>query len=104
MEELTDLLRNDPAWDNVRGFLKHEGLAVDQVVHAGWLEDEHGWQGGAIVDPTKNAVYTFEINDWRTSTAFDKWDEVDNLEDAIATYPAIRVAVAMQTKSRRKQK
>jgi|GEM_PF-2695846 len=95
VEELTEMLRSDEAFDNVRDCLAKQEFAVNDVLLAGWIESEDGWQGGAIVHMNTKHIYLFEINDWRTSTSFDKWDKVQSIKSAVAEYPAVEVAVSL---------
>ncbi len=95
VEELTEMLRSDEAFEHVRDYLAKLKFAVNDVLLAGWTESENGWQGGAVVHIDSKHTYLFEINDWRTSTTFDKWDRVQSIKSAVAKYPAVAVAVSL---------
>ena len=92
IEELTDLLRNNPDWNDLRKALLRKNINPDDILLAGFMEDEENHKFGVIV--TQNG----EILNYERDTAFDnfefsKWEKVKDIEKLSDTFPAVKIAL-----------
>jgi hypothetical protein len=92
VEELTGLLREDPAWADLRKALREEGLALADLVLAGFFEDEDGHEFGAVVTAARR-VFQFKRSSAAGSSGFLEWAERDNPEVLLDTFPAVVEAI-----------
>ena len=100
VQELTGMLRADPAWENLRQALTVKGFAAAEVLLAGFMEDEEGGEYGAIV--TKSGeVYEYE-RDTRPNALIDfkRFNRVEDVGKLIRDmYPAVEVALRRVARS-----
>jgi hypothetical protein len=93
VDELTELLRRDPQWAELRGLLSRKGFEVELILMAGFMEDEHGKEYGAFVT-REGAVYQYERGTGPASSLdFQKFWRVRDLETALKDFPSIAVAL-----------
>jgi hypothetical protein len=98
VQELTDLLRNDPEWEGLRKAFAQKGFSINEVLLAGFLEDEEWGEYGAFVTMAGD-VYEYKRNtNPGASFEFTKLRRVKNPSKAIEKYPAVEAAVRMVDK------
>ena len=61
VEELTEMLRTEPGWKDLRKVLANAGIAYNEVLLAGFFESEDWREWGAIVTK-EGKVYRYERN------------------------------------------
>jgi hypothetical protein len=97
VNELTALLREDPAWKDMRNLLKQKGLVPGACFLAGFMESEERHECGVIVGPD-GVVYEFER---RTATKKQaarliRWNTVKDVAALTAqSFPALMVGVEL---------
>ncbi len=64
--ELTDMLRDEEGFSEVRRFLREKSLDPSTVTLAGFIEDSDGFEGGVIVTPQRS-VYRYTRNAYSMS-------------------------------------
>jgi hypothetical protein len=94
VKELTALLRDDPVLEGLREALRANGFEPNEVLLAGFMEDEEENEYGAFVTPA-GGVFEYER---RTASSapkvFTSLVRVRDVQDLINhRYPAIRVAL-----------
>ena len=94
VEELTELLRNDPNWSDLRKALLDKNLNPDNVLLARFLEDEEENEFGAIITQD-GKVYEYERNTSSENYKFSKWQLVENINELLNTFEAVRIAIKM---------
>lgn len=94
VEELTELLRNDPNWSDLRKALSGKNLKPDNVLLAGFIEDEEENEFGAIITQD-GKVYEYERNTSDENNEFSKWQLVEDINELLNTFEAIDVAIKM---------
>ncbi|HVV99243.1 MAG TPA: hypothetical protein VHB77_02815 [Planctomycetaceae bacterium] len=94
VEELTQLLREDPGWDDLRAALKSKGLPPGRVVLAGFFEDEDSNEFGVIVT---DALETFEYQRETSgdSNRFVVWKAVADPRELLDTFPAVEYGLEL---------
>ena len=98
VEELTQLLREDEAWQDLRTALQSKGLSSDRVILAGFMEDEDANEFGVIVTHTLE-TFEYQRNTSGDSNRFVTWRAVGDPRELLGTFPAVeygleRAAVA----------
>jgi hypothetical protein len=96
IEELTDFVRHDEGWLDLRNILTDNGFFVDDTLLVSFLEDEEEMEYGVIVTKDKKIFEysrsTEEDND--TLESF-KLLEITHDNDKIDKYPQIPIALKM---------
>lgn len=94
VEELTNFMRNDDEWSDLRDIISRQGFIVEEVFLVSFYEDEKEY--GVIVTKDKKAF------EYTRSTASDmnrekhfKIIEISKSKKDIAKYPQIQVAYKM---------
>ena len=96
VEELTDLLRNSPNFKDLRSALIQKKFDVNELLLAGFMENEEDGEWGAIV--TKSG----EVHEYERSTSrkaggkfkkFSRVTDVDKLTKEM--FPAVKTALRM---------
>lgn len=95
--ELTDLLRDEEALHELRTAIAGKGLRVEDLLLAGFLEDEEEREWGALVNRDAR-VFLYERSTADDARGFTEFQEVTDIAEAIELYPAIRVALEMATR------
>jgi hypothetical protein len=88
VEELTQLLREDAAWGDLRSALESKGLSSDRVVLAGFMEDEEANEFGVIVTDTLE-TFEYQRDTSGDSDCFVVWRAVANPRELLGTFPAV---------------
>ena len=92
VKELTDLLRTDPVLEALRHSIRSKGFHVEQMMLAGFVEDEEEHESGALVTGD-GRVFLYERETKLDSVGFVSFDEPTDVSTAIRLYPAVRVAL-----------
>ena len=94
--ELTELLRNDEDWQDLRNILTRNGFNISRIALVSFMEDDEENEYGVIV--TKD----IKISEYSRSTQNGKNSEdnfiikdITNEKDKIDKYPQISVAIDM---------
>ncbi len=90
--ELTELLRTDPVLEALRDALRSKGFHAEQVMLAGFVEDEEEHEWGAIITGD-GRVFLYERETRADSSGFVSFEESSDVSTAIQLYPAVRVAL-----------
>jgi hypothetical protein len=92
VKELTDLLRNDPAFADLRELLTAHGLSPTETLLAGFIGSEDDSMYGVFVTGALGCV-VFE-----TGPAGDlfRWESTDDLDALAEDFRAVAVGVAMK--------
>jgi hypothetical protein len=99
VRELTDLLRNDPNWADLRVALTQRGFQQDQIMLAGFMEDENHNEWGVFVT-TEGRVYQYERNTARRNPpGFEKLSQVDDIATTTRSFECVAVALRLLSKS-----
>jgi hypothetical protein len=95
VEELTELLRSDPAWNDLRQALRSKGVSIETCFLAGFLEDEAENEYGVVVTYAGEA-FEFERSTRTGARGFNRWERTERIEElAEKAFPAVRAALAM---------
>lgn len=94
VEELTELLREDPAWEDLRRALREKDVAPENLVLAGFFEDEDEHEFGAIVTAA-GRIFQFQRSSAAGSSGFLEWVERNNPEVLLDTFPAVVEALSI---------
>lgn len=96
IEELTDLLRNDATWANLREILREKGFDPATTLLASFMEDEECNEYGVLVTREKRVIeyQRCMINGQDNSAS---WVTVDitNRPERLADYPQVPIALAL---------
>lgn len=94
VEELTELLREDPGWGDLRTALREKGLTPEHLVLAGFFEDEGEHEFGAVVTP-EGRFFQFQRSSAAESSKFTRWTEHENPEALLSMFPAVVEAASI---------
>ena len=104
VKNLTELLRTDRAWNDLRLALAKKGLPAEEVLLAGFFEDEVGHEFGAIVTPDLKVI-EFRRSTKTAAGRFTKWTRVRNVRKlAEEMFPAVECGVEMARQARAEAK
>jgi hypothetical protein len=93
IEELTDMLRNDETWENLRVILREKGFDPETTLLVSFMEDEEDHEFGVLVTSDRRVIEykrNTDVNDAASFEAVEITDRPDRLED----YPEIPIALA----------
>jgi hypothetical protein len=96
VSELTDLLRTDDSFSNLRSLLVLKRLDPHQTVLAGLIDGEDESRYGVFLTADDECI-VFEIDSSRTLV---RWEVVDNLDSLAGSFSAVGVAVMMRQAGR----
>lgn len=92
VRELTDLLRNDSAFAEIRDMLIVKGLSVENTVLAGLIEGEGGDRYGAIITASTECI-RFEI---ASNGVLVRWEMVRDPDELTSDFQAVSIGIAMK--------
>ena len=96
VEEMTELLRSDDAFSDLRAALTAHHMRLDECLLGGLIDGEDESSFGVFV--CRDGVCTvFEIV---KSGECTRWERVDDPESLTSTFDAINVAIALATADR----
>ena len=94
--ELTELVRSDPDWADLREVLRVNGLSPAEVILASFCEDEQGHECGLLVTPRGEIIeYERRGGGRRPGSDILKW-RLRTGEDSLEhEYPQLPFALAL---------
>ena len=96
VQELTDLLRRDPDWEDLRATLKSQDLRPIDVLLISFSEDETGGEHGAFVRVRDRTVFEFQRStDSSVRGVFLLWRALEPGTKVIREYPQLVEALRM---------
>jgi hypothetical protein len=93
IEELTDLLRNDETWQNLRTILRAKGFDPQTTLLVSFMEDDDDQELGVLVTAAGRVIEyqrSTTSDDPATFAGVDITDDLERLED----YPQVAIALA----------
>src|SRR5688572_20669005 len=94
VEELTELLREDRGFADVRKALIKERIDPKHALLAGFFEDEVGGEYGLVVLPDKAIAYARDTK----RNEFVEWQVADKASKFVKKFPAAKVAEALASR------
>lgn len=97
VEELTDLVRNDENWADIREILIDVGFDPQQIVMAGFAESDDEREFGIFISKSDLKVFEYErstVEEENNSKHINIFDRTGS-EDFYSQQPHIKVALEM---------
>lgn len=94
--ELTELLRGDEEWEDLREILTEKGFNLSQIALVSFMEDEEENEYGVIV--TKDiriSKYSRSTENGKNDISSFRLEDISNEKDEMDKYPQISVAIDM---------
>jgi hypothetical protein len=95
VQELTQLLRSDPAWEDLRGALSTAGFTSAQVVLLAFYEDETGHEYGLLLTAASEFMEFKRSTSIHPEPAFAMLRVVSFTSDLSTQYPTASVGLAV---------
>lgn len=96
VEELTDLLRNDIGWSDLKNVLSENGFYVNDILLASFIEDDEENEYGLLVTKEKKIYeYARSITNEENNENYFTYKELTKLEEAFEQYPQLNAAFKM---------
>src|SRR5215471_5022536 len=92
VKELTDLLRNDDTFADLRDILAAKGLSASQTLLAGLIEGEDESRYGVILTAERHCVL-FETD---PDDSLIRWEIIEDPDTLTTDFEAVGVGIAMQ--------
>lgn len=101
IEELTDLLRNNEEWSDLRGILDVKGFDPDELLLASFIEDEDEYEYGVFVTNDKK-IYEYKRSTAEGENSEQYFECVDctSSKEVELKYPQVAIAIQMLQGSR----
>jgi hypothetical protein len=96
--ELTELLRHNAKWADLRAALRTKNLSPEDLILAGFFEDADGNEFGVIITSKEELVEYERKTDGRPDE-FTKWRIVTDASELRGTFPAIEFGRGMSPMS-----
>lgn len=94
--ELTELLRYDEEWRDLRDILTEKGFNLSQIALVSFMEDDEENEYGVIVTKDiKISEYSNSTQNEKNNVDNFKIKDITNEKDEIDKYPQISVAIDM---------
>ncbi len=94
--ELTDLVRNDDSWSDLRGILIEKGFVLSNTFLVSFFEDEEEMEYGVVVTRNKKIYeYSRSTATGENNIEHFKINEISSDKNKIREYPQILVAFKM---------
>ena len=94
--ELTELLRYDEEWEDLRDILTKKGFALSQIALVSFMEDEEENEYGVIVTKDMRVTeYSRSTQNGNNNVDSFKIKDITTAKDEIDKYPQIDVAINM---------
>jgi hypothetical protein len=97
VRELTELMRVGPGFGDFRNALTAAGIAPENCLLAGFVEDEEENEFGALVT-VDGRIFVYERNTAAGASGFKGFKEMPDPREAAELYPAVEVALSMLTR------
>lgn len=95
VQELTHLMRNEPALQGLRDFLLENQVDPATSLLGGLTEGEDGEEWGVVVDAGQR-VFTFS-RVWHQGVVETTWEAIADVSELCESYPALETAIATFT-------
>lgn len=96
VEELTDFVRSDANWTDLRGILIEKGFNPFDILLVSFIEDENEMEYGIIVKNDKKVFeYSRSTAEGKNNINYFEILEITDNNDVIVQYPQIEVAFKM---------
>ena len=92
VRKLTELLRGDSAFADLRNLLAARGLHASEVDLAGLIEGEDNSQYGVFI-PADAQCFLFEIG---PSNELIRWERIEDVDALARDFSAVSVGIAMR--------
>lgn len=92
VRELTELLREDSAFADLRDLLTARGLQASEVLLAGLIEGEDNSQYGVVI-AADLLCFMFEIGG---GDQLVRWEEIEDVDALARDFSAVGVGIAMK--------
>ena len=93
IEELTDMLRGDPDWEDLRGMLRERRVEVSKALLAAFMEDEEGVEYGILITGDGRVVESQRRVSPPDDAEVSVWRDRTNDTDIVREYPQVSVAL-----------
>lgn len=94
--ELTELLRDDEDWGDLKEILTNKGFNVSKIALVSFMEDDEENEYGVIVTKDiKISEYSRSTQNGKNNIKNFKIKDITNEKDEIDKYPQISVAIDM---------
>ena len=94
--ELTELLKNDEEWEDLRNILIQKGFNLSKTVLVSFVEDDKGNEYGVIVTKDIQIIEYSKLNKHeKNNIDIFKLKNITNEKDKINKYPQIPIAIDM---------
>lgn len=94
--ELTELLREDEDWKDLRDILIKKGFVLNEIVLAAFMEDDEENEYGVIVTPNmKVSEYSRSTKEGENNIEHFSIKDISSKKNEIDKYPQIYVAIDM---------
>lgn len=97
VDELTELLRHDEQWSDLRLAIASKGVDVANTMLAGFFEDEQSRSYGVLAPVDDDEFIEFQMSARGRLTKWTKTLDVDRL---LESFPAVKIAIEMRDKLR----
>lgn len=96
IEELTDFVRSDENWADLRNILSEKGFNLFDTLLVSFIEDEEEMEYGIIVKKDKKVFeYSRSTAEDKNNIGYFKINEITSSKNIIDQYPQIEVAFKM---------
>ena len=103
IEELTTALKNKRDFKELKQCLKEKGIKADDLILAGFMEDEYLNQYGAIITPALEII-DFQIDLTGGKTRIVSWRSIPHARDLLDAYRAIEIGFEMAREQQKDSK
>ena len=94
--ELTELLRDDEEWEDLRDILTEKGFNLSQIVLVSFMQDDEENEYGVIVTKDIQIIeYSKLTQHEKNNIDIFKLKNITNEKDKINKYPQIPIAIDM---------
>ena len=94
--ELTELLRHDEDWEDLRDVLAENGFNLAEILLVSFMEDDYENEYGVIVTKDiKISEYSRFTGNLDNNAQDFKVKDITNQVDEIANYPQVPIAIDM---------
>lgn len=94
--ELTQLLRNEDDWSDLRDILLKKEFKLEEIALVSFMEDEEENEYGVIVTKNKNVMeYERSTEEGKNNISSFKSHDITHLKEEMDKYPQIQIAFEM---------
>jgi hypothetical protein len=93
IEELTDMLRNDETWHNLRAILQEKGFDPETTLLVLFMEDDENHEFGVLVT-SEGRVIEYQRDTTSDDAASFQGIDITNDPARLEEYPQVAIALA----------